>query len=796
MKLHKSTLVVILCAGLFLCCLAASVQAQGKSVIFPGVSERAVSVRPKISATLLQGLEFVKGATKEQKSQFEKIISPQSPPPFRFDDLGRIQCNIKCTDLSPSTLKEIKKAGVEIHLTDASNGIIQTWLSGEQIKKLESLPEVRMITTPNYPVANVGSVTTEGYAALRIDEFINRPEFAGSNVTGRNIKVGVLSTAIDQADDSQEINDLPEDGPFIPNIGIFGGIYYFSWRTNPGTGDPYGDDEEAIRTWFGSRDQEGTAMLEIIHDIVPDAELYFANFDTDLEMNMAKDWLRQMGCDVIVDDIGFLNAGPYDGTSTVSLGSSRQVENGVAYYTSVGNQAQRHWWGYFNDPEKNDILNYKPDDETIEVSVPGGSILQVIIAWDEPWGYSGYDIDLYLLDPNFLNINSPIAYSTTLQQGDGDPEEGVAIINLGAQPAIYSIVVARKERPNGYDDSNPMRVNMFMFGCTVTEPRHIVAAGSILNNSDAGGGVISVGAIDVSSRLHNVVEPFSSRGPTWDGRLKPEIACFDGTSSGQALSDTPFATFFGTSAAAPHCAAFAAMIKGYKVSEGDPDFTNPSTPKALVSSINNEIFIGAEDMLPVGVSTDYMSGYGRTNAENTFINFLEETGRRAIYNFESGADGWTFGASPGLFTEPGYKHENGRLELQSKDGNTFGFWQSPQVVFNDGSIALNPDKLYQVRFRVMTLALPDAFPGFRLRANGGMSTVASTKLLSPKTGQNHAPDDLGVDYYLWIDPTLTEQTNGVSLAFDLVQIGDPSTETLFLDEVEIVEYDQPTPSGM
>ena len=111
--------------------------------------------------------------------------------------------------------------------------------------------------------------------------------------------------------------------------------------------------------------------------------------------------------------------------------------------------------------------------------------------------------------------------------------------------------------------------------------------------------------------------------------------------------------------------------------------------------------------------------------------------------------------------------------MQCRDGNTFGFWQSPKVVFNDGSIALNPNKLYRVRFRVMTLALADQFPRFRMRANGGLSTIANTKLLTSKTGQNHAPDDMGVDYYMWVKPTLTEQVNGIILAFDMVQIGDP-----------------------
>ena len=36
---------------------------------------------------------------------------------------------------------------------------------------------------------------------------------------------------------------------------------------------------------------EGTALLEIVHDIAPGAELFFANFDTGLEFIQAVDWL-------------------------------------------------------------------------------------------------------------------------------------------------------------------------------------------------------------------------------------------------------------------------------------------------------------------------------------------------------------------------------------------------------------------------------------------------------------------------------------------------------------------------
>ena len=65
---------------------------------------------------------------------------------------------------------------------------------------------------------------------------------------------------------------------------------------------------------------------------------------------------------------------------------------------------------------------------------------------------------------------------------------------------------------------------------------------------------LAVGAYDVDNP--RPIEPFSSDGPTIDGRLKPDIAAPDGV-----MNDV-FNPFFGTSASAPHVAGAAALVKG------------------------------------------------------------------------------------------------------------------------------------------------------------------------------------------------------------------------------------------
>lgn len=802
MKPRKFRALILLSFGVFLFLGTHISTAAEKKVVFPSVYSAKANPHPKISSGLQEAMKFAKTASKTQKEQYFKSISPSNPHHFRLDNQNRIQCYLQCTDLTKDTLKKLEQYGVKIQHTDGMRKFVQTWLSGDQIDLIESLPEVKFVRTPSYPVINVGSVTTEGYGAMKIDEFVNRPEFIGANITGRDIKVGVISSAISRSTDSSLFGDLPiEEAPGIQDDGKMGGITYFSFRTD-GVGDTYGlRDEGIMNYWTGFPHEEGTAMLEIVHDIVPDARLYFSNFDTDLEMNMSKDWLRDQGCDVIIDDIGFFNNGPADGTSVVSMGSTRQVENGAAYYTSVGNDAEVHWWGYFYDPEKNNINNFGVIDETLEILVPPGSGVSVFLTWDEPWGSyppyeegSGYDIDLYLLDPNFLDFNMPLGYSTDTQLGDGDPAEWAWVSNYSYDYQVLSVVITRKIKLQPYDDVNhPMRMNMFIMGGYINEKDYMVREGSITNNNDAGGGVVSVAAIDVSSRSHSVVEYFSSRGPTWDGRQKPEITSFDGTSGGKALWGTNFETFFGTSCASPHAGAVAALIKGYKVSLGDPDFINPWNPKQVVDNINSAIFQGAEDMLPTGV--DNMSGYGRIDCSNIFIkNFLSTTGRRKIYIFNEDEEGWRFTSAPGYFTEADYYHENGRLVLQSKDNNTFSSWEGPVVVFSDDSFNLNPAKLYMARFKIATTSVPDKYPAFRIRANAPNATVSHVRDYNSKNGSDHYPGAFpGMDYYLVFRPTQTEAMSGIYLSFDIINFnaGDDPTGALYLDEVEIIEYGLP-----
>ncbi len=119
-----------------------------------------------------------------------------------------------------------------------------------------------------------------------------------------------------------------------------------------------------------------------------------------------------------------------------------------------------------------------------------------------------------------------------------------------------------------------------------------IAEGSLLEPA-ASPNVVTVTAVCWSDTS---IEPFSSRGPTLDPAvLKPDVAAPDGVSS---VTEGPFhncglrtSGFFGTSAAAPHVAGAAALLK-----QANPAFT-PAQLQAELESRTADFGLPGQDTI-------------------------------------------------------------------------------------------------------------------------------------------------------------------------------------------------------
>ena len=302
----------------------------------------------------------------------------------------------------------------------------------------------------------------------------------------------------------------------------------------------------------------GTACAEVVHDMAPDAELWLVNFSTDVEYHNAVSWIIDQGItdedqkvDIISCSVGWLNSGAGDGTGLICADVKNAYDNDIIWVSASGNEAERHWEGAFKDPDADDWCNFEEpgqgEDEWFTFYAVAGTTYLVALNWDD-WGtwmgsnysYSeGNDYDLFLYDSGGLVIAS----SNNDQMAGAAPEETVTDI---AQNTGWRYIRIYK-----WHAPRDCKLEMFLWGGSDLE--YIEPAGSLASPADSPY-ALAVGATDWSDDSNHL---YSSRGPTEDGRIKPDFVAPSGVSSA-TYGDLGFS---GTSASAPHVAgAFALLI--------------------------------------------------------------------------------------------------------------------------------------------------------------------------------------------------------------------------------------------
>ncbi len=426
-----------------------------------------------------------------------------------------------------------------------------------------ALLAARASRTSLAPASNV----SEGDITHRAAEARN---FYG--VDGTGIKIGVLSDGVDSLSMLQASGDLPA-------VTVLPG--------QDGTGD------------------EGSAMLEIVHDLAPGAQLFFATAFTSIS-SFAQNILdlRTAGCNIIVDDVFYFAESPFqDGqaasvVSTNDAGLITQAVNtvtaaGALYFSSAGNEGNLNdgtsgtWEGDFNPNGTPPALagggiahNFGDGGQSDQATAAG---VVVTLNWSDPLGASDNDYDLYILDSSLTTIFDA---STDVQDGDDDPFE-----ITGPAFANERIVVMQFAGADRFIRVETLRGELDQ-ATTGGTFGHTTAANAF-----------GVAAVDVATALPgpftggaaNPVEFFSCDGPrhlfynadssaitpgnvsATGGliRQKPDVAAADGVS----VAAPGFSPFFGTSAAAPHAAAIAGLLLS-----ANPALTPAQVRTALTSS--------------------------------------------------------------------------------------------------------------------------------------------------------------------------------------------------------------------
>jgi hypothetical protein len=477
----------------------------------------------------------------------------------------------------------------------------------------------RFALRPTYaPLTQVGAVANQADFVLEADRV--RATSPGG-VTGVGQRIGVISdsyNALGGAPAGVASGDLPAGIQIIQDSG--------------------GTDE-------------GRAMMELVYDLAPGANFAFATANGG-EANFANNIRRladpaQGNTKTIVDDVVYF-AEPMFQDGVIAQAIDEVVTTrGVTYFSAAANQGSQ---GYQSTTFQTaadtltrsggalvtgtfyDFNTGAGVDTRQRITIPANGEILLSFQWDDPfYTVAGVDtdLDLFLVDPaTGLIVASAEADNPTLQ----DPVEILAFTNPTAGAKQYDLAIKRFAGPNS------TRLRYVNYGSSIAFNEFNSPGPTIAPHAAAANGQ-GVAAAPYFSQTRP--EGFTSTGPMTvlfsptgspvaaQTRNAPQITAVDGTNTtffGGDFEGDGRPNFFGTSAAAPHAAAIAALVR-----QANPGFT----PAQIYSRLQTT----ARDITAGGASAgfDNLTGFGLVNAFDAVFPTITPASLNFVDGFESGA---------------------------------------------------------------------------------------------------------------------------------------------------------------
>ena len=499
-------------------------------------------------------------------------------------------------ELTPSLMSSdvmndiVMASGVDVPAQAYADKHLRARVNPSQLLDLASNPDVKFLSEADVATTNAGSVTSQGYITHTANKVISM------GIQGSGVTVGVMSDSATPARVAKLIasGDLPSNTIVVPGQ----------------AGSATGSDE-------------GTAMMEIVHDMAPGANLVFASAFNGVASFAAN--IRTLRftyhCDIIVDDVTYFNEAVFQ-DGPIAQAVNDVTADGALYLSSAGNSGNLTkstsgtWEGDFvSGGAVSGVIGAGGETglihsfgaQTYDTLTSASTF--VSLKWSDALANSANDYDLFILNSTGTTLK---AFSAGSQTGTQDPYEAIGrgtncgtVSASGYCPAVGDrivVVLFSGTTRALHVDTNRARLAINTAGATFghNAGKNTVTLAATFWNSAKTGTKPFTGAA-------NPVETFSSDGPRTifynpDGSTitpgnvlfgtnggvvlqKPDLTAADGGNTA-----TPgFAPFFGTSAAAPHAAGIAALVKS-----ANPALTNVQIRNILANTSLDNMAPGAD----------------------------------------------------------------------------------------------------------------------------------------------------------------------------------------------------------
>jgi hypothetical protein len=523
--------------------------------------------------------------------------------PARFDAQGRVEADVHYNCSAGAPTKTLAAAGLSASAAASLPPlcVIEGWVAPEALPTLATVGGVTRITLPSYvrhsprptvksTTASQSSTTIDGNALtiMRADQFVSQ---AGGG--GNGVIVGVQSQGVASLSVIQGRHELP-DVRVVTSAAF-------------GVNSPYAD--------------EGTALLEQVHAIAPNAGLAFCEPQTFVEFTNCLQQFVNLGASVVVDDILFLDQDPLTANSAdvQAIGQFLTNNPNVAMFTAAGNDNGSYWEGHYAPvaltslgtitcANSSQVDNYAQRFQSAASQVLTNNTASVIsvpltFAWADPPANNASNFDVY-----WVNTSDPTKIGCVSSAG---ATAAVITQNITLWPGANTLYIAT---PDASMAGKFLKLWVGGDGLTALSDSTV---GSFLTPQTFAPGVITVGAVNGSDGVGNNIEAFSSRGPITvvfpspatlpaPSLVAPDGIYVDAAGTYFASTLFPDGNFYGTSAAAPNAAGVAALLRG-------------AFPNLTVAQLVSAMQAGAAQL---GASVpDSAFGYGRVDAMGALATF-------------------------------------------------------------------------------------------------------------------------------------------------------------------------------